>query len=185
MAFEIEIKARDLKVDDRLHDYVTKKTIKLDRYLKGIQDVRVELTHAKSARQATDRYVVQITLWGKGYMLRSEERTDDIFASFDIALDKLQRRIERYKGKRFRGRGDGSSVRDTPVEGLEDKEEELEFIRRKKFILKPMDEWEAVEQSKLLGHEDFFVFYNMNTNSVNVLYQRRDGTLGLIETEIG
>ena len=52
-------------------------------------------------------------------------------------------------------------------------------------MLKPMDEMEAVEQSKLLGHEDFFVFYNMNTNAVNVLYQRRDGTLGLIETEIG
>ena len=77
MAFEIEIKARDIKVDDRLHDYITKKTEKLDRFLKGIQDVRVELTHAKSARQATDRFVVQITLWGKGYMLRSEERTDD------------------------------------------------------------------------------------------------------------
>ena len=185
MAFEIEIKARDIKVDDRLHDYITKKTEKLDRFLKGIQDVRVELTHAKSARQATDRFVVQITLWGKGYMLRSEERTDDIYVSFDNALDKLQRRIERYKGKHFRGRGDGSSVRDTHGEDIEDKEEELEFIRRKKFMLKPMDEMEAVEQSKLLGHEDFFVFYNMNTNAVNVLYQRRDGTLGLIETEIG
>ena len=48
-----------------------------------------------------------------------------------------------------------------------------------------MDELEAIEQSKLLDHEDFFIFFNVNTNSVNVLYTRRDGTLGLIETEEG
>jgi putative sigma-54 modulation protein len=48
-----------------------------------------------------------------------------------------------------------------------------------------MDEREAVEQSQLLGHEDFFIFFNVITNSINVLYLRRDGTYGLIETELG
>ncbi|MFN2146050.1 MAG: sigma 54 modulation/S30EA ribosomal C-terminal domain-containing protein, partial [Anaerolineales bacterium] len=63
-------------------------------------------------------------------------------------------------------------------------EVEPEIARRKKFILYPMDEYEAVEQMKLLGHENFFIFFNMETNSVNVLYTRRDGTYGLIETEM-
>ena len=49
----------------------------------------------------------------------------------------------------------------------------------------PMDEMEAIEQMTLLGHEDFFVFYNMSTNSINVLYHRRDGTYGLIVPEVG
>jgi putative sigma-54 modulation protein len=188
MTFDIEVKARDLKIDDKLNDYVTKKVGKLDRFIKDIQEVRVELTHAKSARQATDRYVAQITLRGKGFLLRSEERTDDIFASFDTALDKIQRRIERYKGKRFRGRGDGASVREPTMEEMIDEFGDVkasDIVRRKKFTLIPMDEREAIEQSQLLGHEDFFVFFNLNNNSVNVLYTRRDGTLGLIETEIG
>jgi len=188
MRFDIEVKARDMKVDDRLYDYVTKKAGKLNRYINTVQEARVELTHAKSARQASDRYVVQITLRGKGFLLRAEERSDDIYASFDTALDNIKRRIERYKGKRFRGRGDGVSVADTALQamiGEEDDEKAPVIARRKKFTLMPMDEREAVEQSQLLGHEDFFIFFNVITNSINVLYLRRDGTYGLIETELG
>jgi putative sigma-54 modulation protein len=73
----------------------------------------------------------------------------------------------------------------TPI--FEEEEEPLGPViaRRKRFTLVPMDETEAIEQMELLGHEDFFVFYNIDTNSVNVLYRRRDNTYGLIETEIG
>lgn len=188
MTFEIVVNARNMEIDDRLNGYVVKKVKKLERYIKDIQDVGVELTHAKSSRQATDRFVAQITLRGKGFMLRSEERTDDIYASFDNALDKLHRSIERFKGKHYRGRGDGTSIRETTMQELIEEEEVQkapEIIRRKKFTLIPMDELEAIKQSQLLGHEEFFVFFNVNTNSVNVLYTRRDGTLGLIETEVG
>ena len=63
-------------------------------------------------------------------------------------------------------------------------ETEAEIVRRKHFILHPMDEQEAIEQMALLGHEDFFVFFNANTNGINVLYKRRDGKYGLIEPEV-
>lgn len=59
------------------------------------------------------------------------------------------------------------------------------IVRRKTFTLTPMDEVEALEQLQLLGHEDFFVFYNANTNKINVLYKRRDGTYGLIDPVVG
>ena len=59
------------------------------------------------------------------------------------------------------------------------------IMRRKRFLLAPMDEMEALEQMSLLGHENFFIFYNANSSAVNVLYRRRDGTYGLIEPEIG
>ena len=67
-----------------------------------------------------------------------------------------------------------------------DEVEEIPVIaRRKSFTMTPMDELEAVEQMKLLGHENFFVFYNANTNAINVLYTRRDGSYGLIEPKVG
>ncbi len=188
MTVEVEIKARDIKVNDRLNDYVISKAEKLERYLNDIEKAKIELSHSKSARQATDRYVVQITVNGKGVVLRSEERSDDIYVSYDSALDKMHRQIEKYKGKRKRGRGDGISVAESVYESMgaaTPEVEEPKIIRRKKFTLIPMDEYEAIEQADLTGHEDFFVFYNMNTNSVNVLYKRRDGTYGLIETVIG
>jgi putative sigma-54 modulation protein len=64
-------------------------------------------------------------------------------------------------------------------------EEAPQIVRRKKFMLTPMDEEEAIEHMNLLGHDNFFVFYNFNTDSVNVVYKRRDGTYGLIEPELG
>jgi putative sigma-54 modulation protein len=190
MSVQVDIKSHGFTVDDRLFDYVNKKTGKLDRYISDLHEARVEMTHAKSARQASDRYVTQITVYGKKLMLRSEERSDDIYVAFDSALDKLQRRIEKYKGKRYRGRGDGVSIAEAAMEMMEKEiaEEEMEegqIVRRKKFTLLPMDEQEAVEQSELTGHEDFFIFYNVDTDSVNVLYRRRDGSLGLIDTELG
>jgi len=188
MALEVEIYGRSMEVTDRIHDYVTKKVNKLDRYLPGIEEARVDLAYIKSARSATDRQVAQITVRGKGFILRSEERADDIFAALDTALDKMQRRIERYKGKHYRGRGDGKSAAEVVPQSVVDEETgEIgpAIVRRKRFMLSPMSELEAIEQMVLLGHESFFIFYNANTNAINVLYRRRDGTYGLLEPQIG
>jgi putative sigma-54 modulation protein len=190
MSVKVEIFVRNLKLSDRLKDYVTKKVSKMDRYLDVIEEAKVDLNYAKSARSANDRQVAQITLWGKGVLLRAEERTDDIFASVDAVLDKLYRQIERYKGKHWKSRGDGRSAKELAqaIEPLPTDTAELTvgdmIVRRKQFLLTPMDEREAVEQMALLDHEDFFVFLNSDTNQVNVLYRRLDGKLGLIESEI-
>lgn len=187
MTFQVEITGRNMEVTDRINDYVTKKVAKLDRYLPGIDEAHVDLAYVKSARSAADRQVAQITVRGSGFILRSEERADDIYQALDTALDKMQRRIERYKGKRNRGRGDGKSAAEVVplAEAEEEETKEPVIARRKHFLLTPMDESEAIEQMQLLGHEDFFVFYNAATNTVNILYHRRDGTYGLIEPEIG
>ena len=190
MSVKVEIFVRNLKLSDRLKDYVTKKVSKIDRYLDVIEEAKVDLNYAKSARSANDRQVAQITVRGKGVLLRAEERTDDIFASVDAVLNKLHRQIERYKGKHWKSRGDGRSAKELAqaIEPLPPDTAELTvgdmIVRRKQFLLTPMDEREAVEQMALLDHEDFFVFLNSVTNQVNVLYRRLDGKLGLIESEI-
>jgi putative sigma-54 modulation protein len=58
------------------------------------------------------------------------------------------------------------------------------IVRRKRFLVEPMDEDEAVDQMGLLGHEEFFVFLNAATKRINVLYRRRDGSYGLLEPEV-
>ena len=190
MSVQVEIQANGLNLGERLEDYVHKKAEKLDRYLAEVESAHVELTHIKTARQASDRYVAQITLRGKKVLLRAEERADDITVAYDAALDKIQRRMERFKGKRSRAK-DRISIGEAAMELIEEElAEELEedtapmIARRKKFALFPMDEEEALEQMALLGHEEFFIFFNMDTNSVNVLYHRRDGNYGLIDTEL-
>lgn len=188
MTQKIETVARNMRLTDTLREYVDKKAAKLERYLQEIEEVRVELSHIKSARNALDRQVAQITVHGKGFILRSEERADDIHAAFDTALDKIQRQIDRYKGKHYRGRGDGRSAAEVVEEELpvDETGELLPLIgRRKKFMVLPMTEDEALEQMRLLGHDNFFVFFNAEQNAMQVLYRRRNGTYGLIEPVLG
>jgi putative sigma-54 modulation protein len=184
MTLEVDISVRNLELSDRIHDHVVKKISKLDRYLSGIEEARVDLAYAKSARNASDRYVAQITVRGRGFILRAEERAENIFTAIDAAQDKIQRRINRYKGKRVKDRYDTPEF-ELPEIAEEEDYSEPQVVRRKKFTLVPMDELEAIEQMALLGHENFFVFYNANTSAINVLYRRRDGSYGLIEPEVG
>jgi len=187
MAVQVDVFARNMEITERINDYVTKKVSRLDRFLNGIDEARVDLAFAKAARSASDRQVAQITIHGKGFILRTEERADDIFAAIDAALDKMTRQIERYKGKHHRGRGDGTSLAEISTEPTEAEEAGTTAViaRRKNFTLFPMDEMEAIEQMNLLGHENFFVFFNANTQKINILYHRRDGTYGLIDPQVG
>jgi putative sigma-54 modulation protein len=103
-----------------------------------------------------------------------------MFASIDAIVDKMYRQIVRYKGKRYgRGRGPGEMP---PVEEFEE-EEPPRIVRTKRFQVAPMDEEEAIEQMELLGH-DFFIFFNVDANGINVIYRRKDGNYGLLEPEL-
>ncbi len=187
MAVKVEIFTRSMDVTESFREYLTKKASKLDRYLNDIDEVKVDLAYVKSARSIADRQVAQVTVHGRRALLRTEERADDIQNAFDAALEKMQRQLAHYKGKHHRGRGDGRSA----AEVVEPLPEEITnkitsvIARRKTFNIIPMNEFEALEQMKLLGHNNFFIFYNINTDSINVLYRRRDDTYGLIEPRIG
>lgn len=187
MSNTVEVQTRNIRLTDKIEDYVNKKAGNLDHYLPAIDEARVELAHHKAARDAKDRNVVQITVRGKGFVLRTEERADEVLAAFDLAMDNLQRQIERYKGKHYHGRGDGRTAAEAVESIIDDETGELSALvaRRKKFMLYPMNEDEAIVQMRNLGHDNFFIFYNAETSKINVLYRRRNGSYGLIEPELG
>jgi putative sigma-54 modulation protein len=165
---------------------------KLERYLPQIGDVRAELTQ-NMTRSADDRYTAQITIWTNGQILRAEEATSDIFASIDATVDKMSSQIRRFKGRRYdnRRRASHAVTREAEIiataqaadELAEAEEEAVRIIRRKEFMIQPMDEDEAAEQMELLGH-DFFVFFNPQAKAVNVIYKRKDGNYGLLQPQI-
>jgi putative sigma-54 modulation protein len=171
---------------------VAKKVDKLDRYMANIGEVRVELTEVK-ASNAEERQVAQVTVRNeRGRILRAEERSSDIMAAVDTAVDRMSRQIERYKGKgkrRRRGKGEGLSAEEQiaafEAELAAEAEEEPEFdvIRRKRFDVTPMNDAEAIDQLELLDH-DFYLFYNADTAMVNVVYRRKGGGYGILEPEL-
>jgi len=185
MALNVQIYSRNLEVDEHLQDQINRKVSGLDRFLDDILEAKVDLS-STNAKNADEREVAQITVQGKGFILRAEERSSDIVNALNMAVDTLQRRIKRYKGKRNQRWKQGLEQEDILVEEEEaDWDDEPVIARRKQFSLRPMDEWEAIEQMELLGHNDFFVFYNAQTESINVLYRRNDGSFGLIDPIVG
>ncbi len=184
MALEVKIFSRNITVSQNLEDQIQRKVSGLDKYLDDIVEARVDLA-STNARSADEREVVQITVQGKGFILRAEERSNDIVSALNIASDTIQNRIQRFKGKRSQRWKQGLDVSEEFAPLDDDEDDTPVIVRRKQFSLRPMDEWEAIEQMELLGHNNFFVFYNAKTEKINVLYKRHDGTLGLIDPSIG
>jgi putative sigma-54 modulation protein len=188
---QFTLNGKNLRITSELQEYVEKRAGKLDRYLPDIQEVRMDLA-VQNTRSPGDRHVAQLTVRNNGTILRAEERAQEMTVAIDAVMDKMHRQIARFKGKRedrWRGQGPGRSIADSPPVSEETWEEVAEeqnrhIARVKRFFVYPMDEEEAIEQMELLGH-DFFVFFNANSGTMNVLYRRHDGNYGLLEPQVG
>jgi putative sigma-54 modulation protein len=183
---DIQITGKNLEITPAIREYVTKKIGKIDRYLPNITVFEV-VASEEQTRSPEQRFIVQVTLNNKGIFLRGEERGQDIYTAIDKVSEIMDRQVEHYK-KRFRyskGR-ETPSIRTNTTEAVaaiteEGVEPGPKIVKTKRFDVKPMSLDEAVDQMELLGH-DFFLFYNPDSNNINLLYKRKDGNYGLIET---
>jgi putative sigma-54 modulation protein len=175
----LQVKGKNLEVSDSIRRYAEEKLGKLERKLADPTRVELELTVERNPSVAASQ-VAEATIWTKGPTLRAREASQDMRASIDQLVDKLERQVIRYRQKRHRRQArdnGGAAVAGMPVvEG----EEEPVIVKVKQFAVKPMTPEEAVLQLELVGH-DFFVFRNADSGDVNVVYRRRDGNYGLIE----
>ena len=180
----IHVKGKHIEVTDALKDYIEKKLQKLDKYFHDIREANVILSVQRGMQ------MVEVQLEGDGILLRGEERrVNDMYASIDEVVEKLEGRVKRFKGKRSGksidlGPKAKNAVRDRAMVeafGAEVEPDDMPtLVRTKRFALKPMPPEEAAQQMELL-HHDFFVFRNSDTEDVNVVYKREDGNYGLIE----
>ena len=187
---KVEFHGRNAEITDRLRDHADPRLAALEGLYDRIQDVRVTLSGQKGWK------TIEITLDADGVLLRSEERSNDDLASFDKALDRLERQLRRYR-ERVRSHPRTAErasplARTEPTVGEGEEPEELsdldmgaiEITRIKSHPLKPMTPEEAALQMELLAH-DFFMFFNPQSNQVELVYRRRSGGYGLIEPVLG
>lgn len=179
----MKIRGQNLEVTQALKDYVEKKLSKLERYFDTPPASEAQVTLSVNK----DIHSVEVTIPMPSLLLRAEERNSDMYSSVDLVLDKLERQIRKHKTKvnrKFRQEGSLRSLfkdsSETALPNQYDEEDDIEVVRTKRFTLKPMDVEEAILQMNMIGH-DFFVFSNMDSEEVNVVYKRSDGRYGLIE----
>jgi putative sigma-54 modulation protein len=187
---DMQISGKNIEMVPADRDYITKKLGKINRYLTHILSFEVVATEEKT-RSPDQRFVLQVTVNNKGTLLRAEVRSSDLYSATDKVAELMNRQIEHYKSRKpsLRGRG-GPSIRKSTTEATsaiaaESQASEVEepghkIVKSKRFEIKPMSVEEAIDQMILLNH-DFFLFYNQDSNFVNLVYRRNDGDYGLIE----
>ncbi len=166
----IIITGRHLELTDNLKNYAEVKIKKFKKYLNNITEAIITLSVEKY------RHKAEVLLKVNGLMIQAESVTGEMYSSIDEVAEKLGRQVKKYKEK-------WSSFRkgEEKAPGALDSEEILpSIIKKKSFDIKPMNPEEAAMQMELLD-KNFFVFTNASSGSVNVLYKRKDGNIGLIE----
>jgi putative sigma-54 modulation protein len=200
---EITIEGTNIKVTEEIEAYARKKLNRLDRYLPHIREIELDISHEHTKR-GEDRIGVQITVrHERGAILRAEEKGGaDVKKVLDKAVDNMYRRIQRFKGRRNRKGNERFTATIEELSLAEDIPDVAEYVdefaeiaaeyaatvddelyvpiaRRKDIELSPMTEVEAIEQMELLGHT-FFMFFNADTQIINVLYRRTSGDYGIL-----
>ncbi|MCI5880031.1 MAG: ribosome-associated translation inhibitor RaiA [Bacillales bacterium] len=173
---KLTVRGNKLEVTDSIRNYVEEKLGKLDKYFEEADEINANVLFRIQGKNQ----IVEVTVPIKKYILRAEEANEDLYASIDLVVEKLERQIRKNK-TRIKER----KVKDIPVinfEAIIEEEPKTTIVKRKSVEMKPMDEEEAVLQMELLGHE-FFVFQDIDTDSISVLYKRKDGNYGIIETK--
>jgi len=185
---DVTIRGKKVELPDVVLEVAEEKAGRLGRFAADLSRVEVEFSEVGNPRVA-DRFVCEITVRLKGHFVRSHAAAPDLAASLDGALERISQQLQRVKEKRIdrsharRRRSAAATLPAAPDldEGAAPDGEEALVVRTKHFEVKPMPVEEAALQMDLLGH-DFYLFTNVENGRAAVLYRRRDGHLGLIET---
>lgn len=180
---------RNVEVTDAMRSYAEEKLDKLSRFSEHIVDAKVVMSYAADGNHALPAKVeVQLNL--PHGIVRAEESGQDTYAATDMVVEKLERQLKRFKERKLAKRTKEPTLAEGELPPLplggnlppEESSEEVggEIVRVKRHVLRPMSPEDAALQMEALGHS-FFVFRNMETDDINVIYLRHDGDYGMIE----
>lgn len=173
---DIRFVQRGAEIDEKLRDYMEKKISRLEKFFKKILNCQIVVTHHKGS------FNVETTANANGVILRAEEDAAEPRKAFDQSLKNLERRIKKYnsylKDRAQLGAGEEFSFSLDDVSEADSAAPVIDKV--KKVEVRPMEIAEAVAQMELIGH-NFFMFQNVETGDINVIYKRGEDSYGLLE----
>lgn len=175
------IRGKNVEITEGIKMHIEEKFTKLEKYLLHHEEITASVL---AVINKTD-HKLEVTIPTKNFTLRIEERHPDLYVAIDHAADKLERQIRKNK-TRILNKVYSDNIKEIIFDQAElDEEDENEnidkVVRTKKISTKPMDVEEAILQMELLNH-DFYVYYDVEIDGISVIYKRKDGNYGLIET---
>jgi putative sigma-54 modulation protein len=168
---------RHMEPSEALKSYVQEKTTRLKKYVDKPLESNVTLKVEKF------RQIAEVVINANGIRIAGEESHEDMYAAVDLVMEKIERQIKKYKSKIRRHKpSPGREIRwrrDIYEQDSFEDEGEPVVVRTENYFVKPMSVDEAAMQMDLTSQE-FLVFNNASSQTVNVIYRRKDGNYGLI-----
>lgn len=160
--------------------YKEKFNLKLSKFDKIFDDTAKATVTASMVK---DTYILELTIFYKNTIFRVQEDNEDCWAGMDEIIEDLKKQIRKYKTKLEKSlKQQSADFGGFEYDDEEEEETEFEIVKTKNIPVKPMSSDEAILQMNLLGHE-FFAYRNAETDNIDIVYKRKDGRYGLIETE--
>ena len=177
---KVEIVGRNYDVSEHLKQVTESKLAKLDKYFVGME-ARVRVCCKKQASSLTTEVMLEYA----SKLVRATATSDNFYDNLDLVLPKLEGQIRKYRTKFDKDKKNSAFINKAEFDAEIEYETKAtaEIVKEKKFHLKPMTIQEAIEEMELLGHS-FYIFLEIKTHTVQVLYARFDGSLGLINPQI-
>jgi len=172
---QVSVIGRHIEVTEALKQYATEKFNRLEKYLPKALDVVITLSVVKKVH-----HIAEAVIKSNGVLIQASEETQEMYSAIDLLIEKIERRVRRYKEKLVEHKHHGGRAEASEALSSHPGDRIPQIIKTKRFDLKPMLPEEAVMQMELLD-KDFFIFANAGSGQVNVIYKRRDGNVGLIE----
>ena len=172
------IVGRKVNLKDNFKERVYKKLGKFEKIYSEDAEATVTVTLEKN------RQTVEVTIRDNGMMYRAESTSLEMNDALDDVVDILGGQIRKNKAKLSKklrpDTFESYFVDEADADGDVMEEEDYTVVKKKSFSVKPLSVEEAILQMNMIGHE-FFMFRNSNTNEINVVYKRKNGTYGLLE----
>lgn len=171
------IYARKIELGKGKKEMLIKKIDKLGKFFGEEASADIVVNEQK------DKIIVEVTIRTADMIYRAEERDEEIYNAADEVVEAITRQIRKNKTRLAKKLRDGA-IKNIDFTDIVPEEDDAEFkiVKTKNHHVKPMSAEEAVLQMNLLGHS-FFVFRNAQTNKTDIVYRRKDGNYGLIETD--
>ena len=182
---EILIQAKKNAADPRIKAYAQAKLEKLTRHFNHILEARMELTTERN-KSLEDVKVAELTVHVSGRtgnILKAVQSAEHMNEAVDLVIDKMDRQIRQHKEKLKNHRQARPAAAAQAPSATTDAVRPNGVAKIKRFKLKPISDEQARDQMDELGHA-FFLFLNEDTQELNLLYRRNDGTLGLVEADL-
>ena len=178
----VKVRGKNIEVTQALRDYLEKRVQTITKQFKTVGEITAVMRVEKG------NHIVEITVPASGIVLRAQESSENMYASIDQCVEKIERQIHKYKTRLMKRKY--SNFRDAEpaplpdvTEEVPEETEEFKVARTKNYTMRPMGVQEAIMQMNMLNH-DFFVFFNAETEKIAIVYRRKSGDYGLINPEL-